>query len=881
MSDHVPGADRFEADAVRNQLQRILASRVFVNAPMLSQFLHFVVEHSLGASGTPIKEYTIGVEVFRRGADFDPQVDTIVRVHARRLRAYLDKYYETEGHGDLLRVVMPKGHYRAEFLSQAAPAEVSVQEERDLGVSRAIAFRSGWLPASRTPLIGRSREIDELSALLAGHGPRLITLSGAAGSGKTRLAVEVGRRLRGACFDDVVFIALATITDPSTLQMALLRAMNLSSTENTPPIEFVCTHLQQHAGTLLLLLDSFEQLAAAAPLIGSLLDACASLKVLVTSRSVLHLYGEHEYPLMPLALPARDSLPLDELAAIPAVALFVQRATAVNPDFRLTDQNAGAVSRICRHLDGLPLGIELAASQCLVLAPAQLLEHFPRVLDLPAGQAADAPDRRRSLRDAIKWSHDLLSMEERKLYRRLAVFSGGFTLEAAEAVANLRDDLGIRATEGVAKLLDGSLLDLVSDPTEPRYNMLETIRAYGMERLHASGECEDIRRAHAAYFLVLAEEGNGRRSHEQRNAWLARCDLERDNFRSALGGLLEQGDGPWALRLVQALFFYWWRRGHFAEARRIHQMVLERFGAETDPEAWGQVSIHASKLEDHMGDHDIARARLPPMIEVAQRTGNKKIEIMAGAALGVSWEIARRYQLARACFERNLELCREIGEAREVGAAQSNLARTLLVLGEHAQAQHLLEQALANFRQLDEGISVAWCLNQLGAVATATGNYEEAQDHYRQAVERFVQSSDYLGVAKSWVDLAHLALRQGQQDKAAALFADALRITRKPGLQTGVANVVEGCAVLATARKQFLQALVLAAAAEAMRSRMHMEAYPELRFRLAEALQPARAAVDATQSDACHLRGAAMDLAQAIDCAMQSLIDQPDIPADV
>lgn len=882
VGDPVPGANANpDTGVVRAGLARVLASDVFCNAPILSRFLRYVVEQRIEGIETPPKEYTIGVDVFERGADFDPRVDTIVRVHARRLRKRLKDYYEHAGRDDPLRITIPKGHYQAEIVTQSSVPGLPVPPRPRIGPAPAepIAgrkrFRSNAIPAPRTPLVGRVGEVAELHDLLTeDDGPRLVTLTGTAGSGKTRLAVEAGLRWQATSSREAVFVRLASITDAPTLQLALLRVFGLRAVDDTPPLEVLCNYLHGLGQAPPLILDNFEQLAGEASVIGSLLDASITLRILVTSRVAMHLYGECEYPVLPLALPHRDSMTLDDLAAVPAVQLFVQRAAAVHPGFSLDADNAEAVARICRRFDGLPLGIELAAAQCRVLTPAQVLERFPEPLDLPAGNVVDVPDRQRSLRHAIEWSHELLDEPGRKLFRRLSAFSGGFTLEAAEAVADVRGDLGLGAAECVTRLCDNNLVETVSDGDEPRYAMLETIREYGLEQLAASGEDDEIHEAHAAYFLVLAEEGLARLDGAARKQWLERCDLERDNFRAALGQLMECGNGPWALRLARALYRYWEAREYLAEACAALLPVLDRFEPSVAPALWAQIACCAAAMEGRMGQQDAAHARLMRGLEVARESGDRSMIIMALTSLAVSHGAYGQNEAAVALFEECLSLCTTSGSASETASALSNLAVAKLALGDHGAARDLLERALELFHAEQEWAPAAWCLNQLGDAAMVAGRHDEAQTWYQRSAEQFVKLGNFLGIARCWTDLGQLALQRGRHAEAASLFADALRIYRKQGFQRGVANLIEGCAGLAVARRRYAQALVLAGAAEAVRSTRQMVTTPQRRARLQQALQPALEALADARIDACHRRGAGMDVAEAIAYVQQFLVDQ-------
>src|SRR5215208_2755382 len=429
-----------------------------------------------------------------------------------------------------------------------------------------LEARRNNLPAQPTALVGRERELEEVLALVRNPAVRLLTLTGPGGTGKTRLGLQAAAELTDEFEDGVFFVALAAISDPVLVAPMIARTLGLTESGNQPPEDLLKGYLRHRQ--VLLLLDNFEQVLGAGSLLDTLLSAASGLKVLATSRTPLRLYGEHEFPVPPLSLPDPESLPpVELLTRYEAVRLFVERAMALRPDFSLTEENAPAVVEICARLDGLPLAIELAAARTKLLPPQALLSRLGNRLKLLTGGARNPPERQRTLRNAIEWSHDMLDEGEKTLFARLAVFSGGSTLEAIEVVCDAEGDLPVDALEGVSSLLDKSLLgrEEASDE-QSRFVMLETIHEYAREKLRESGEAEELGRAHAQYYLALAEEAE--LVGPEQAWWLERLEAEHDNLRAALNRSLEAGDSGTALRIGGAVWRFWYVRGHFSEGRR-------------------------------------------------------------------------------------------------------------------------------------------------------------------------------------------------------------------------------------------------------------------------------------------------------------------------
>src|SRR5687767_2573926 len=426
------------------------------------------------------------------------------------------------------------------------------------------AYRNN-LPLQPTPLIGREKEVAEVCDLLGGEATHLLTLTGPGGIGKTRLALQAAADLLDDFSDGTFFVPLATLTEAELFLPAVAETLGVRETGEQPLKEILKDYLGERR--LLLVLDNFEQVLGAAPAVTELLAVAPGLKVLATSRAPLGLYGEHEFPVPPLTLPDLERPPpLERLTQYEAVGLFVERAQALKPDFKVTNESAPAVAEICVRLDGLPLAIELAAARIKMLPPRAMLQRLTSRLKLLTGGARDLPERQRTLKATIEWSFALLDEGEQVLFRRLAVFSGGRTLEAIEAICDAEGDLPVDTFEGVSSLLDKSLLGQEEGPgEEPRFVMLETVHEFAREKLQGSGEAEQIKRVHAQYFLTLAEEAHPELLGANQLQWLEKLEAEHDNMRAALSWALEGKEVEVALRLGGALSWFWSMRGYYGE----------------------------------------------------------------------------------------------------------------------------------------------------------------------------------------------------------------------------------------------------------------------------------------------------------------------------
>ncbi len=565
------------------------------------------------------------------------------------------------------------------------------------------------LPVPRTSLIGRDVEVAAILAALRDGSSRVLTLAGPGGSGKTRLALQVAAEADadGDFPGGVSFVSLGSLADAADVAPTLAQALGLSRIERGSVDDALRAHVRATVrARTLLVLDNFEQLLAAAPLLVGLIESTTALTLLVTSRAILHVSGEQCIPVRPLPVPDLARLPpLDALARNPAVALFVRQAAARQPAFALTADNAAPIAEICARLDGLPLAIELAAARVRILSPAQMLGRLERRLALLTGGGPDLPVRQQTLRQAIDWSHELLTDAEKRLFRRLAVFAGSCTLEAAEAVCNPRQDPGLSVLDGMSSLVDKSLIQEVdAAPDDRRFAMLETVREYALEQLDASGEHPVTRRAHAAYCLVLAEEGLGPVTAAQREAWLARCQREHENHRAAFDHLIATHDDDWALRLALALSDYWDRHDHRLEGFARFQALLRLPGLAARTKARATAIAYGSLLSPVL---EATRAE-QEALSIYRELGDLRGVVGQLNNLGVNYRFVGDYARARACLEESVSICRQLGDRLAVATALSNLADVRRRQGDYADARAALAEAHELFGQVGHRIGQAW-----------------------------------------------------------------------------------------------------------------------------------------------------------------------------
>jgi predicted ATPase/class 3 adenylate cyclase len=623
------------------------------------------------------------------------------------------------------------------------------------------------LPNPISSMIGRQSEMERVRDLLTGGRVRLLTLTGPGGTGKTRLGIEAAAALRLEFPNGVFFVELAPISDPRLVVSEIAQVLGVQERGAQGMEEALIAHLGD--GALLLVLDNFEQVQEAAPVVARLLRECRRLSVLVTSRTVLHLTGEQEFQVPPLELPDPRARSVQEVGRSASAALFVERARAVVPGFALTDRSAPSVAEICLRLDGLPLAIELAAARVKLLDPEALLARLGRRLPLLTGGPRDAPERHRTLRATVEWSYDLLKVEEQRLFDRLSVFAGMFTLEAAEVVAGADLDT-------LSSLVDDSLLESVGDA---RFVMLATIREYAQDRLEQSEETERPRRAHAEYFTALAERGEALLKGPEQPGWLDLLEAEHDNLRAA-ADWLEEREPDVQLRLTVALARFWYVRGHLSEARRRLERALQR-GPSVDSGLRRRAVTSAAALALIQGDYEEAARRAEEAVEIARRHGEPALLANALSNLGAIVLAAGDDQAAQALLEESVALARQAGDERVAALAINNLGDVSLTTGDYGLAEALFEESLGLLRERGDPANVARSLFNLGAAALRLGRDGDALERLRESVTLCRVLGDKEDLAWCLEGFAALAATAADAQRAAILLGAARTLLRDMG----------------------------------------------------------------------------------------------------
>jgi predicted ATPase len=629
---------------------------------------------------------------------------------------------------------------------------------------------------------------------------------------------------------------------------------------------------------MLFLFDNFEQVVAAAPVAAELLAAAPRIKMMVTSRIALQLRGEHEVPVFPLGLPSDgSSLELERLFDSESVKLFVQQAKAIQPGFELTPENAGAVAEICRRLDGLPLAIEIAAARVKMLPPRDILKRLDRSLRLLVGGAVDLPARHQTLRSAIDWSYELLKPEERSLFACLSVFAGGFNLESAESVCGPEGELD--TFSGVEALLNYSLLRRVDSVAgDARFDMLQTIREYAIEKLDERGELEEFRRAHATYFTGKAVEMSKYLYRRDTVAWLAAIDEEHDNFRAALSWGLEGGNNiSVSVQICSFLFWFWYRYGHFHEGRDWCERAMAGTESTRESPFHAVTLVVAGMMAMWEGDLFVADRRAEEAIRILELLGNEAIFSQARMGYGVILINQGRDREAHAELTRAAELFDQLGDSWSKATTLVHLANAALGLGEYEEARKYLDQAWPAVEAIGDRWQVAFCLNNYGEVARAQGDYEKAEGYYQRTGASF-RDADALGDQARLIHTSgYLALHRGEIERARELFCESLERFRELGNRRGIAECLAGLAGAAAEEGRSAWAAPLLAAAEGLLTGSGAAWWPADRVEVERARERLRSSLEAGEFEALWERGRKMGLEESIAYA----VDNSDVHADL
>jgi predicted ATPase/DNA-binding SARP family transcriptional activator/DNA-binding CsgD family transcriptional regulator len=728
--------------------------------------------------------------------------------------------------------------------------------------------RAHNLPAQRTGFVGREREMLGIKRSLA--MTRLLTLSGAGGSGKTRLALEVGRDLVGAYPDGVWSTELAGISDGELVPQAVAEVLRVQEQPAQPLTETLVESL--HNKSMLLVLDNCEHLIdAAARLVDALLDGCPRVRILATSREALAVAGETLWPVPALSVPSSQRMPtVAELEGYEAVRLFVERASDRRAGFALGPANAEAVAEACRRLEGVPLAIELAAARVGTMSVEEISERLGDSLGLLIGGGRTAVPRQRTLRGALDWSHELLSNEEQTLFGRLSVFAGGWTLEAAEAVA-AREGIGESdILESLSGLVDKSLVVAeVSQGTRVRYRLLEPVRQYALEKLEESGEAESVRRRHTEHFLTLAEEADLGWWGPDQGTWLKRLVPDHDNMRAALSWTLERDEVELGLRIAGALQLFWSAQGHYGEGREWLEEALAKDDGRASAAARAGALEGLGWLAYDQDDLDRAEAAAKEGLELSARAVVEgSVTASLQDILGCIAEGRGDYAHAKRLNEESLKLYQKSRDRRGVAFCLNNLGKVYISQGDHKRAKELYQEGLALSRELGGVDMLINFLINLGYVSLLEGDHERAMALNEEAAGlcRDVGQRDLFPVALDNVGWAALLL--GDREKAETSYAGSLTLCNELGRKMIAAESLEGLACAAEARGEATHAARLFGAARALRETVGYQTPPETHNLRKPYLTRILSQLDEAAWEAAFKEGQAMSFEEAIEYAL-------------
>ncbi len=690
-----------------------------------------------------------------------------------------------------------------------APRSMLAPSQADEALRLGLKPEPMWkVPTTFTPLIGRDREVTDICALLKRPDVRLVTLLGTGGIGKTRLGYQVAREMQPHFADGVCCVLLASTSEPDLVIPTIAQELGIQQTGGQAILEQLKAALRNK--NFLLLLDNFEQVVATAPFIEEILAACPHLKVVVTSREALHLDAEHEFLVPPLDFPSDlNELPEDEsLRYYPAIDLFIQRAQAITSPFQMTQTTARSIAEICMRLDGLPLAIELAAARMKILSPEALLVKLSEPLKTLTSQSRTLPHRHQTLRNALQWSYDLLDAAEQRLFRRLAVFLGGWTLEAVETLQQaLNDEDSVSVMDRLASLLDKSLLvRRKREGAEPRLLMQLTVREYALELLRESDELEQTRSAHASYFLALAEQADQHLKGPQQTTWLARLEQDQENLRVALAWCMEQKEAELALRLCGALSWFWYLHGYWSEGRRWLASALGLAPAGDTSAERAKALFMAGTLAYYQDDYTQARPLLEESARIYDTLGMKReyanVLGISGQLIYLQGDLATALSLLKEAET----LCRSLGSAWELASVLRRLGYVMAGQNDMVQASAYTQEGLALARGLGDKYLLAIILLSLGDIAASQSNLGRAVELDQEGLALARELGDKSLISIAVQNLGYLASQQGNLAQATLRTQEGLAMARQLGDKISITATLHTLGYLSALRNDIAQA---------------------------------------------------------------------------